>query len=109
MEVYTVMSILQGGCGMPIMAKPVFDYLSGTGDCTGINVSENRLPDGLLRIIVNEVGHNYGYNCATVLYVLKASHVFCYALPCRTAYYGISSAFLSYEFLKEINVLKVHD
>ncbi|XP_065901724.1 uncharacterized protein [Dysidea avara] len=54
MGVYTVMSILQGGCGVPIMAKPVFDYLSGIGECTGIDINESEIPDGLLKIIVRK-------------------------------------------------------
>ena len=58
MEVYTVMSILQGGCGVPIMAKPVFDYLSGIGECTGIDINESEIPDGLLKIIVRKVGES---------------------------------------------------
>jgi len=50
MGVYTVMSILQGDCRLPILAKPVFDYLSGVGEYTGIDVNECEVPDGLLKI-----------------------------------------------------------
>ena len=37
MGVYTVMSITQGGCGLPFLARAVFNYISGIGDvyCIG--------------------------------------------------------------------------
>ena len=52
MGVYTVMSISQGGCGLPFLAHPVFDYIAGMGDCVGATIND---ADGLLKLIVTKV------------------------------------------------------
>ena len=49
---------------MPIMARPVFDYLSNRGGCTGISINEADLPDGLLKIIVRKVGGSCIFSCS---------------------------------------------
>ena len=55
MGVYTVMSISQGGCGLPFLAHPVFNYITGMGDCVGATISDDEIPDGLLKLIVTKV------------------------------------------------------
>ena len=51
--VYTVLSILHGGTGLPFLAKPVFDYLS-TGHYSAI-VQETEIPDVSLRFLIKKV------------------------------------------------------
>ena len=55
MGVYTVMSISQGGCGLPFLAHPVFNYIAGMGDCAGATINDDEIPDGLLKLIVTKV------------------------------------------------------
>ena len=55
MGIYTVMSITQGGCGLPFLARPVFSYITGMGECTGNRVDINEIPEGLLKLIINKV------------------------------------------------------
>jgi len=55
MGVYAVLSIMQGGCGLPFLAKPVFNYISGIGECVGIKIDDNEIPDGLLKLVVRKV------------------------------------------------------
>ena len=50
--------LLKFSIRVPIMAKPVFDYLSGIGESTGIDINESEVPDGLLKIIVRKVGES---------------------------------------------------
>ena len=54
--VYTVMSIVQGGCGLPYLSKPFFNYLF-YGTYTGISdlVTLSHIPDIQLRCIVEKV------------------------------------------------------
>ena len=59
MGVYTVMSIAQGGCGLPFLAGPVFNYLIGSGECTGIMVDDCEMPEGLLKLVVKKVNVVY--------------------------------------------------
>ena len=44
MGVYFVMS---GGCGLPFLARPVFDYLIG-GQYKGISVPVSEIPDPII-------------------------------------------------------------
>ena len=57
MGVYTVMSITQGGCGLPFLARAVFNYISGIGDvyCIGATINDDEIPDGLLKLVVRKV------------------------------------------------------
>lgn len=51
--VYFVMSVIQGGCGFPFLARS-FDYVV-QGHYKGINVPVEDIPDGTLRFIVEKV------------------------------------------------------
>lgn len=53
--VYTAMSILQGGNGLPCLDECVYNYLCGGGS-TGISVSPDRVPDQTLRFAMEKVG-----------------------------------------------------
>ena len=55
MGVYTVMSITQGGCGLPFLARAVFNYISGIGECIGAAINDDEIPDGLLKLVVRKV------------------------------------------------------
>ena len=55
MGVYTVMSITQGGCGLPFLARCVFNYITGMGECTDVEVNEHEMPEGLLKLVVKKV------------------------------------------------------
>jgi hypothetical protein len=48
------MSVIQGGCGFPFLARPLFDYLV-QGHYKGINVPVEDIPDGTLRFIIEKV------------------------------------------------------
>ena len=48
------MSVIQGGCGFPFLARPLFDYLV-QGHYKGISVPVEDIPDGTLRFIVEKV------------------------------------------------------
>ena len=54
--VYTVMSIVQGGCSLPYLSKPFFNYLL-YGTYTGIStmVVPSDIPDFQLTCIVEKV------------------------------------------------------
>lgn len=54
---YTAMSIMQGGCGFPFLAEPVFDYIS-TGKYTGIQVDVADVPDVPLKFVLEKVNVN---------------------------------------------------
>ena len=51
-----MMSIIQGGCGLPFLARPMYDYLV-TGQCTGIShlVPIKDIPDAELKFVVTKV------------------------------------------------------
>ena len=55
MGVYFVMSVMQGGCGLPFLARPIFDYLV-RGQYKGISVPVSQIPDPTLRFIIEKVG-----------------------------------------------------
>lgn len=55
--VYTVMSILQGGPGLPIFAKPVYDYISA-GQFMGVTVPLAEIPDPTLQFVLQRVCYN---------------------------------------------------
>ena len=48
------MSVVQGGCGLPCLAGPVYDYIC-TEKCTGIQVPMNEVPDGQLHFVLSKV------------------------------------------------------
>ena len=48
------MSVVQGGCGFPFLAQPVFDYLV-QGHYKGMNVPASDIPDVSLRFIMGKV------------------------------------------------------
>ena len=63
-----MMSVVQGGCGFPFMAQPLYNYIVH-GSIKGINVSVSDIPDGTLRFIVAKVSflwHN-NKNISTLL------------------------------------------
>ena len=51
---YTVMSIAQGGCGIPFLAPPVYDYIS-TGKLPDVKVHLKDIPDATLRFVLQKV------------------------------------------------------
>jgi hypothetical protein len=51
--VYTAMSVVQGGCGLPVLAEAVYDYIL-SGKCTNIDVSISDIPDGGVSEIVQK-------------------------------------------------------
>ena len=63
MGAYTVMSIAQGGCGMPFFATAVFSYIADMAECTGVIVEEHEMPEGLLKLTIRKV-----CNCVVILY-----------------------------------------
>ena len=48
------MSILQGGNGFPFLADAVYDYFC-TGVYTGINVTNEEIPDSTLQFVIEKV------------------------------------------------------
>lgn len=42
--VYTAMSVVQGGCGLPVLAEAVYEYIT-SGKCTNIEVDISDLQD----------------------------------------------------------------
>ena len=60
MGMYTVMSITQGGCGLPCLSQPFFDYLL-RGQYTGIidRISPASIPIMDLRFTVEKVNNLY--------------------------------------------------
>ena len=44
MGAYTVMSIAQGGCGLPFLATAVFRYYV-YGECTGVTINARRITE----------------------------------------------------------------
>lgn len=61
---YTVMSILQGGCGLPCLAQPFFKYLI-SGEYVDVSQyvkSEDLLDMPQLNIIINKVLHIFNLN-----------------------------------------------
>ena len=54
---YTVMSITQGGCGVPFLAPPVYDYIS-TRKLPDIRLHLKDIPDATLRFVLQKVTHS---------------------------------------------------
>ena len=52
--VFTVLSVLHGGNGLPFLAKPVFDYLT-TGCYSAIIVPDTEIPEIPLRFLIKKV------------------------------------------------------
>ena len=48
------MSITQGGNGFPVLADCVYKYLCN-GDCTGISVPTDKIPDQTLQFAIQKV------------------------------------------------------
>ncbi len=51
---YTVLSILHGGNGMPVFYESVYDYIA-KGKHQSITIDEQDIPDAFLRYIVEKV------------------------------------------------------
>ena len=51
---YIAMSVAQGGSGFPFLAEPVYKYLC-TGECTGIQLSNEDAPDPTLKFVLEKV------------------------------------------------------
>ena len=52
---YTVMSITQGGCSVPFLAPPVYEYISTGKLPTDIEVNLKDIPDATLRFALQKV------------------------------------------------------
>ena len=53
MGLYTVLSILHGGTGLPFFAKPVFDYM--TTGCYSAIIPDVQIPEVSLRFMITKV------------------------------------------------------
>ena len=51
---YTAMSIIQGGCGIPFLAHPVYEYIL-RGTCTNVQINVADIPVLSLRDTVQKV------------------------------------------------------
>lgn len=51
---YIAMSIVQGGCGLPCLADPVYEYIC-SGKCTYLDVDNEEIPDSKLKFVVQKV------------------------------------------------------
>ena len=52
--VYTVLSIIHGGSGMPVFAEPVYDYFI-TGKYQKVEIDARDIPDTVLKFIIEKV------------------------------------------------------
>lgn len=50
------MSVVQGGCGIPCLADPVYEYIT-SGKCSSIVVSSDDIPELAMRDTVEKVSH----------------------------------------------------
>jgi len=48
------MSVVQGGCGLPCLAEPVYEYIC-SGKCTYLDVDNKEIPDSNLKFVVQKV------------------------------------------------------
>ena len=75
---YTVMSVVQGGCGLPCLSRPFFNYLI-EGEYTGISshvqVTDIREPQ--LKFIVEKVR-----GCVSVLFTFKSTNSLSFTHTC---------------------------
>lgn len=62
---YTVMSITQGGCRVPFLAPPVYEYITTGKLPTDIEVNLRDMPEETLRFVLQKV--------AVCVYVLSWS------------------------------------
>ena len=52
--VYTALSIIHGGSGMPVFAEPVYDYFI-TGKYQKVEIDAQDIPDTFLKFIIEKV------------------------------------------------------
>ena len=62
-----MMSVMQGGCGIPYLSRPFLNYIV-SGTLTGISdlATSSSIPDFELRSIVEKVCHSVGCLIVTV-------------------------------------------
>jgi len=51
---YIAMSVVQGGCGLPCLAEPVYEYIC-SGKCTNLDVDNEEIPDPDLKFVIQKV------------------------------------------------------
>lgn len=51
-----MLSVMQGGCGVPYLSRPFFNYIIVSGTLTGISdlVTPSSIPDFQLRCIIEK-------------------------------------------------------
>ena len=61
---------MQGGSGLPFLSDPVYTYKC-TGKCTEISISNEQVPDQMLRFLLEKVWQQIVINA--LIYVLTTT------------------------------------